>query len=347
MRDGEWYPDINGGVIGQPPVDTTLSDAFTSSSVRQVYVSTASEQRYTIDFDANDTVALFKLKVCAVSGIPVDQQMLSQRGRQFLHGRILEDYQVVAESVINLIMRPRGGRERDDEDTDSDEEDYDSDEEMPDLIPLDQEWDEPLNRGHYPQYPHLPETHDHVLTPAQHDWSLQYMPQNQSSSWPPNALLILALLGHVTCHMAYENDSVINQRYHLLFYASWHGESPMPPVYTPTLLRANLDLDHQTVLWDRANASSSTVDSSSLAFRNATYSRVAHAQAFVDDTAFVIEHPPGYGPGLNRGQRTLESSRDLVNAITRTNGPEQRPCDLDISSANPIFKSVDISNAYV
>ena len=167
MRDGEWYPDINGGVIGQPPVDTTLSDAFTSSSVRQVYVSTASEQRYTIDFDANDTVALFKLKVCAVSGIPVDQQMLSQRGRQFLHGRILEDYQVVAESVINLIIRPRDGRERDDEDTDSDEEDYDSDDEMPDLIPLDQEWDEPLNRGHYPQHPCLPETYDHVLTPAQ------------------------------------------------------------------------------------------------------------------------------------------------------------------------------------
>jgi hypothetical protein len=329
-RDGEWYPDINGGVIGQSHVDLSSSDDNQSSSSVQVFVTTCSEERHAIDFEPNDTVGMFKMKICAVSGVPIDQQMLSFGGVQLLHGRTLQDYNIMGGAILNMVVRPRGGRNFDSDDEASDDDHVDEDDDfddefddLPAVLPLDQEDDEALTQAHYSDYPHLSPPHDHVFTPAQQAWSQQYMPVNASESWPPNALMIMALLGHRPYHEAYEMDSIINRRYHLVFYASWPGPSSIPPVYTHALMLANLDQGHQTALWYRAFDLAVDVDVSTDAFRNVTYSRAAHAQIYADNVPFVIDHPDGYGPNLGQGNRTLENSLDLIDAIAETRRPRQ------------------------
>jgi hypothetical protein len=342
LRDGEWHPDIHGGVIGQPSMDLDSPDEFQSSSSVQVFVTTSSEKRHAIDYEPNDAVMLFKIKICAQSGVPVDQQLLSFGGKHLLHGRTLNDYGIFGDTVVNMVVRPRGGRNFDSDDEDSDDDDFphldeeddfdDEFDDLPDLLPIEQEDDDLLNQAHYPDYPRLSPPNDHIYTPAQRDWSQQYMPVNASYNWPPNALMIMALLGHRPCHEAYEHDSIINRRYHLIFYASWSGPPTNPPVYSHKLLSERLDMDRQTALWYRAFDLAEIVDTSSDAFRNVTYSRVAHAQRRAHDMHFVIDHPVGYGPGHDQRRRSFENSFDVIDAISELRPPRQ-PVDIDLSSS--------------
>ena len=72
LRDIEWYPDIKGGTIGDTANDLSISDDSTSSSCIQVFVVTPSEQRFSIDFEPNDTIAQFKNRVYQESAVPAD-----------------------------------------------------------------------------------------------------------------------------------------------------------------------------------------------------------------------------------------------------------------------------------
>ena len=62
-----------------------------------------------IDFDSYNTIYDLKLSIRDITGIPIDQQRLTFAGMQLEDERTLEDYNIVNESTIYLILRLRGG----------------------------------------------------------------------------------------------------------------------------------------------------------------------------------------------------------------------------------------------
>ncbi|KAL7392597.1 hypothetical protein ABVT39_026920 [Epinephelus coioides] len=74
----------------------------------QVFVRNEKGKLNTYDIKADETVALFKSKVQSREGVLVNQQRLIHQGREMREGR-LADYDITANSTIDMSMRLRGG----------------------------------------------------------------------------------------------------------------------------------------------------------------------------------------------------------------------------------------------
>eukprot|EP00922_Rhytidocystis_sp_ex-Travisia-forbesii_P007264 GHVS01010573.1.p1 GENE.GHVS01010573.1~~GHVS01010573.1.p1 ORF type:complete len:262 (+),score=16.08 GHVS01010573.1:69-854(+) len=62
-----------------------------------------------VEVDINDTIQALKAQVCAKAGIPPDQQRLIFGGKQLENNRTLMDYNITENSVLQLVLRLRGG----------------------------------------------------------------------------------------------------------------------------------------------------------------------------------------------------------------------------------------------
>jgi hypothetical protein len=75
----------------------------------QVFVKTIQNQTMTIFIEPSSTVLALKRKICAKEGLPVEEQRLICSGKQLEDDRTLEDYNVIHQSTIHLVLRLRGG----------------------------------------------------------------------------------------------------------------------------------------------------------------------------------------------------------------------------------------------
>jgi hypothetical protein len=76
---------------------------------RVVFVSTGSDARLAIDFNATETIALFKRRLAEIAGIATDQQILVYVAKELQDERTLGDYYITEGSVMHLTVRLRGG----------------------------------------------------------------------------------------------------------------------------------------------------------------------------------------------------------------------------------------------
>jgi hypothetical protein len=70
----EHYPELApSSMVGHQERATT--EKTSSSSVELVHVGTASDAKYDLTHDENDTVTVFKCRLLGASGVAVDQQL--------------------------------------------------------------------------------------------------------------------------------------------------------------------------------------------------------------------------------------------------------------------------------
>lgn len=75
----------------------------------QIFVKALTGNTVTLDTEASDTIGHVKAKIEAQEGILPEQQGLSFAGLQLEDNRTLSDYNVQHESIVNLVLLPRGG----------------------------------------------------------------------------------------------------------------------------------------------------------------------------------------------------------------------------------------------
>ena len=75
----------------------------------QIFVKATNGSRtYDVTIGASNTVDQLKSFICAVAGIPVDQQRLVFAGRQIEDGRTMSDYNIIEGSTVHMILKLRG-----------------------------------------------------------------------------------------------------------------------------------------------------------------------------------------------------------------------------------------------
>ena len=74
-----------------------------------VLVSTGSDERLVLDFDSTETIASFKQRLGAITGISAEQQIVVYAAKELLDERTLGDYYITEGSVVHLTVRLRGG----------------------------------------------------------------------------------------------------------------------------------------------------------------------------------------------------------------------------------------------
>ena len=74
-----------------------------------MHVSTGADARHAVDFDANETIAAFKLRLASIAGTTPEQQILVYAAKELQDERTLGDYFITVGSVVHLTVRLRGG----------------------------------------------------------------------------------------------------------------------------------------------------------------------------------------------------------------------------------------------
>jgi len=181
----EHYPELlPGNMVGHREQS--------SSSVDFVHVGTATDAKYDLEYNENDTVTVFKCRLLGASGVAVDQQLLTFGGKLLQEGRTLQDYGIQPGSIVQLTVRPRGGTTS------------------------------PATTTYAPAL-----VEDQALTLAQKEWMNLYMPTD--GPWAQNALLMVHFLGTPAYSVPYQQASETERRLVLHFYASQGHQVPRPP----------------------------------------------------------------------------------------------------------------------